>query len=143
MVGLGMSLSDADTIEYILAHCRTIAVVGASSNPARASNHVAAYMKAQGYRVIPVNPNERTVVGEQAYASLSEVPGRVDLVDIFRRSEEVLPIVEAAIAAGARAVWMQEGVINHPAAERAREAGLAVVMDRCWLKEHAVRERRD
>ena len=89
-----MSLSDADTIEHILAHCRVIAVVGASSNPSRVSNHVAAYMKAQGYRVIPVNPNERTVVGEQAYASLSEVPGPVDLVDIFRRSEDVLPIVE-------------------------------------------------
>lgn len=138
-----MSWSEADTIQHILADCRTIAVVGASSNPARASNHVAAYMKAQGYCVIPVNPNEETVVGEQAYASLNEVPDPIDLVDIFRRPEDVLPIVEAAIAAGARAVWMQEGVINHPAAERARDAGLAVVMDRCWLKEHAVRQRRD
>lgn len=138
-----MSLSEADTIQHILAGCRTIAVVGASSNPARASNHVAAYMKAQGYRVIPVNPNEHTVVGEPAYASLGEVPGAIDLVDIFRRSEDVLPIVEAAIAVGAKAVWMQEGVINHSAAERARAAGLAVVMDRCWLKEHAVRQRRD
>lgn len=138
-----MSWSEADTIQRILADCRTIAVVGASSNPARASNHVAAYMKSQGYRVIPVNPNEQTVVGEQAYASLNEVPGPIDLVDIFRRPEDVLPIVEAAIAAGARAVWMQEGVINHPASERARDAGLAVVMDRCWLKEHAVRQRRD
>jgi len=137
-----MNKSEGDSIRQILAECRTIAVVGASSNPARASNHVASYMKAQGYRVIPVNPNEQTVIGEQAYPSLTAVPGSIDLVDIFRKSEDVLPIVEEAIARGAKAIWMQEGVINEAAAQLAREAGLAVVMDRCWLKDHAVRQHR-
>lgn len=138
-----MTESEADTIRKILSECRTIAVVGASSNPARASNHVAAYMKAQGYRVIPVNPNEQTVIGERAYPSLTVVPGSIDLVDIFRKSEEVLPVVQEAVVCGAKAVWMQEGVVNDAAAQLAREAGLAVVMDRCWLKEHAVRQRCD
>lgn len=138
-----MTESEVDTIRKILSECRTIAVVGASSNPARASNHVAAYMKAQGYRVIPVNPNEQTVIGERAYPSLSVVPGSIDLVDIFRKSEEVLPVVQEAIVCGAKAVWMQEGVVNDAAAQLAREAGLAVVMDRCWLKEYAVRQRCD
>jgi len=137
-----MNKSEGDSIRQILAECRTIAVVGASSNPARASNYVASYMKAQGYRVIPVNPNEQTVIGEQAYPSLTAVPGSIDLVDIFRKSEDVLPIVEEAIARGAKAIWMQEGVINEAAAQLAREAGLAVVMDRCWLKDHAVRQHR-
>jgi predicted CoA-binding protein len=137
-----MNKSEGDSIRQILAECRTIAVVGASSNPARASNHVASYMKAQGYRVIPVNPNEQTVIGEQAYPSLTAVPGSIDLVDIFRKSEDVLPIVEEAIARGAKAIWMQEGVINEAAAQLAREAGLTVVMDRCWLKDHAVRQHR-
>lgn len=137
-----MNKSEIDTIRQILADCRTIAVVGASSNPARASNHVASYMKAQGYRVIPVNPNEQTVIGEQAYPSLTAVPGPIDLVDIFRKSEDVPPIVKEAIACGAKAIWMQEGIINEVAAQLAREAGLAVVMDRCWLKDHAVRQHR-
>lgn len=132
-----MNKSEGETIRQILANCRTIAVVGASSNPARASNHVASYMKAQGYRVIPVNPNEQTVIGEPAYPSLTAVPGLIDLVNIFRKSEDVLPIVEEAIARGAKAIWMQEGVVNEAAAQLAREAGLAVVMDRCWLKDHA------
>jgi len=138
-----MNKSEGDSIRQILAECRTIAVVGASSNPARASNHVAFYMKAQGYRVIPVNPNEQIVIGEQAYPSLTAVPGSIDLVDIFRKSEDVLPIDGEAIARGAKAIWMQEGVINEAAAQLAREAGLAVVMDRCWLKDHAVRQHRD
>ncbi len=124
-----MNKSEGETIRQILANCRTIAVVGASSNPARASNHVASYMKAQGYRV--------TVIGEPAYPSLTAVPGPIDLVDIFRKSEDVLPVVEEAIARGAKAIWMQEGVVNEAAAQLAREAGLAVVMDRCWLKDHA------
>lgn len=132
-----MNKSEGDTIRQILEQCRTIAVVGASSNPSRASHHVTSYMKAQGYRVIPVNPNERTVIDEQAYPSLTAVPGPIDLVDIFRKSEDVLPIVEEAIARGAKAIWMQEGVVNEAAAQLAREAGLAVVMDRCWLKDHA------
>ncbi|ULA63291.1 MAG: putative CoA-binding protein [Nitrospira sp.] len=132
-----MIISEGDIIRQVLEACRTIAVVGASANPARASNHVASYMKAQGYRVIPVNPNEQTIIGEQVYPSLTAVPGPIDLVDIFRKSEEVLPIVEEAIACGAKAVWMQEGVVNEAAAQRARDAGLAVVMNRCWLKAHA------
>ncbi len=130
-------IDQTEEIETILRTCRTIAVVGASSNPARPSNRVAAYMKRQGYRVIPVNPNEQSVIGEKAYPSLDSLPEKVDLVDIFRKPDEVMPIVEAAIAKGARAIWMQEGVVNEAAAVRAREAGLLVVMDRCWLKEHA------
>jgi predicted CoA-binding protein len=132
----------AATIEEIFRTCRTIAVVGASSNPARPSNRVAGYMKAQGYRVIPVNPNEQIVIGEKAFPSLTAVPESIDLVDIFRKSEQVLPTVEDAIAMGAKAVWMQEGVINEAAAIRAKEAGLLVVMDRCWLKEHSARSNR-
>jgi hypothetical protein len=100
-------------------------------------------MQAQGYRVIPVNPNETNVLGEQAYASLAAVSGTIDLVNIFRKSEDVLLIVEEAIAHGAKAIWMQEGVVNEAAAARAAQAGLPVVMDCCWLKEHAARSHRD
>lgn len=132
----------AVTIDEILRDCRTIAVVGLSSNPARPSYGVASYMKAQGYRVIPVNPNETNVLGEPAYPSLAAAPGTIDLVNIFRKSEDVSPIIEEAIACGAKAVWMQEGVINEQAAVRARESGLLVVMDRCWLKEHTARSHR-
>lgn len=129
----------AATIEEILKTCRTIAVVGASSNPARPSNRVAGYMQAQGYRVIPVNPNEQTILGEQVYPSLTSVPDATDLVDVFRKAEEVLPIVEEAITKGAKAIWLQEGIVNEAAAARAKEAGLLVVMDRCWLKEYSRR----
>ncbi|NOS80301.1 MAG: CoA-binding protein, partial [Nitrospira sp.] len=111
-------------------------------NPARPSYRVASYMKASGYRIIPVNPNETEVLGEQAYPSLAAVPTKVDLVDIFRKSEDVLPIVEEAIAQGVTAVWLQEGVINEQAAIHAKESGLLVVMDRCWLKEHIALSRR-
>ena len=134
-----MPHQSAQIIDEILRDCRTIAVVGLSSNPARPSYGVASYMQAQGYRVIPVNPNETTVLGEPAYPSLVAVPGTIDLVNIFRKSEEVFPIVEEAIAHGAKAIWMQEGVVNEAAAARAAQAGLPVVMDRCWLKEHAAR----
>ena len=129
-------------IDEILRDCRTIAVVGLSSNPARPSYHVAAYMQSQSHRIIPVNPNETMVLGEPAYRSLAAVPDTIDLVNIFRRSEDILPIVEEAIAHGVRAIWMQEGVINEQAAVRARESGLLVVMDCCWLKEHAARSYR-
>ena len=129
-------------IDEILRDCRTIAVVGLSSNPARPSYHVAAYMKSQGYRVIPVNPNETNVLSETAYPSLVAVPGAIDLVNIFRKSEDVLPIVEEAIVHGVKAIWMQEGISNEQAAVRARESGLLVVMDRCWLKEQAARSHR-
>ena len=131
-----MQINSPETIRRILDECRTIAVVGLSSNPMRPSNGVAGYMRRQGYRVIPVNPHEREVFGEKSYPSLSDVPERIELVDIFRRSEYVPEIVDSAIKAGAGAVWMQEGVVHEASAEKARRAGLTVVMDRCILKEH-------
>lgn len=121
----------------LLRDCRTIAVVGLSSNPARPSYRVAAYMQQQGKVIIPVNPYETSVLGEAAYPSLSAVPDPIDLVSIFRRSEEAGSVVDDAIRIKAKAVWFQEGVIDEAAAARARQAGLQVVMDRCWLKEHA------
>ena len=124
------------SIEELLRSSHTIAVVGLSGKRFRPSYGVSEYMKGAGYRIIPVNPNEREVLGEKCYGSLDEVPEAVDIVDIFRRSEFVPKIVEAAIRKGARAVWMQEGVIHEEAAARARAAGLDVVMDRCILKEH-------
>ena len=132
-----MEINSREAINKILEDCRTIAVVGLSSNPGRASNGVAGYMRRNGYRVIPVNPNEKQVFGEKAYPSLSDVPEKIDLVDIFRRSEEAGTAVDEAIKIGAKAVWLQEGVIDHAAARRAQDAGLLVVMDRCWLKDHA------
>ena len=137
-----MGFADEIAITRILKECHTIAVVGLSSNPARPSYHVAAYMQSHGHRIIPVNPNETNVLGETAYPSLGAVPGPIDLVNIFRKSEDVLPIVEEAIAHGVKAIWMQEGISNEQAAVRARESGLLVVMDRCWLKEQAVRSHR-
>jgi len=123
-------------ISEILHNCRTIAVVGLSSKRFRPSYGVAEYLKRSGYRIIPVNPNETEVLGERSYPDLESIPEPVDLVDIFRRSEHVPEIVEAAIRIGAKALWMQEGVIHEAAARRAEEAGLAVVMDRCILKDH-------
>ena len=131
-----MEINSKQAIARILDECRTIAVVGLSSKPSRASNSVSRYMKQQGYRVIPVNPNEQSVFGDKAYPALADVPVKVDLVDVFRRSEEAGEVVDEAIKIGAKAVWLQEGVIDQEAAERALEAGLLVVMDRCWLKEH-------
>ncbi len=125
-----------DSVEALLRDCRIIAVVGLSSNPARPSYRVAAYMQQQGKVIIPVNPHETRVLGEVAYPSLLAVPGRIDLVNIFRRSEEAGAIVDEAIRIKAKAVWLQEGVIDVAAAARARQAGLQVVMDRCWLTEH-------
>ena len=122
--------------EKILNICRTVAVVGLSPKPDRPSNHVAKYLKEQGYRIIPVNTYAGEILGETCYPDLSSIPEPVDVVNIFRRSEAVPPIVEEAIKIGAKAVWMQEGVINEEAAARAEEAGLLVVMDRCMLKEH-------
>jgi uncharacterized protein len=132
-----VEINSRETINKILEDCRTIAVVGLSSNPARASNGVAGYMKRNGYRVIPVNPNEEQVFGEKSYPSLADVPDKIDLVDIFRRSEEAGRAVDEAIQIGAKAVWLQEGVIDRAAAKRAQDAGLLVVMNRCWLKDHA------
>mgnify|MGYP005848511425 CR=1 FL=1 len=123
-------------IADLLRSSRTIAVVGLSSKRWRPSYGVSEYMQSQGYRIIPVNPFETKVLGEKAYPDLDAVPEQFDIVDIFRRSEFVAPIVEAAIRRGARAVWMQEGVVHEDAARRAAEAGLLVIMDRCILKEH-------
>jgi predicted CoA-binding protein len=129
-----MKYQEIETIKRIFSECRTIAVVGLSSNPMRPSNGVAAFMKKQGYKVIPVNPNETSVLGEKAFSKLADVDEKVDLVDIFRRSDEAGSAVDEAIKHGAKAVWLQEGVIDESAAERAESAGLLVVMDRCWLK---------
>jgi uncharacterized protein len=129
-------VNSRETINRIFDECRTIAVIGLSSDPSRPSNGVAGYMRRNGYRVIAVNPNETEVFGEPAYPNLASVAEKVDLVDVFRRPDEAGKAVDDAIAAGAKAVWMQEGVIDHAAAQRALEAGLLVVMDRCWLKEH-------
>ena len=131
-----MSINSPETIQQILSECRTIAVVGLSSDPSRPSNSVSGYMKRQGYTVIPVNPNETEVFGTKSYARLVEVPGKIDLVDVFRRPDEAGRAVDEAIAIGAKAVWLQEGVVDRAAAQRALDAGLLVVMDRCWLKEH-------
>jgi predicted CoA-binding protein len=123
-------------IPDILRKSRVIAVVGLSSKRARASYGVAEYMQKQGYRIIPVNPNESQVLGEKCYARLEDIPEHVDIVDIFRRSELVAPVVESAIRIGASAVWMQEGVVDQVSARKAKAKGLAVVIDRCILKEH-------
>jgi hypothetical protein len=124
------------SIPDMLRDSHTIAVVGLSSKRFRPSYGVSEYMQRAGYRIIPVNPHEREVLGEKCYATLEDIPEPVDIVDIFRRSEYVPDIVEAAIRKGAHAIWMQEGVIHEAAADKAREAGLEVVMDRCILKEH-------
>ena len=133
---------EADVIAKILNEARTVAVVGLSSRPDRPSYGVAKYLKSAGFRIIPVNPEETEVLGERAYAKLEDVPEKIDVVDVFRRPEFVPEIVDSAIRVGAKAVWMQQGVVNEPAAERARQAGLAVVMDRCMLKEHWKRNKR-
>lgn len=132
-------LNDPAAITTILRECRTIAVVGLSSDPYRPSYDVSAYMQRQGYRIIPVNPNESDALGEKAYASLERIPEKVDLVNIFRRADQAGAHVNEAIRIGARAVWMQFDVIDQAAAQRALNAGLLVVMDRCLKVEHARR----
>jgi predicted CoA-binding protein len=131
-----LEINSPEAIADILDNSKTIAVVGLSSDMSRPSYNVASYMQSHGYRIVPVNPNETEVLGEKSYARLEDVPEKIDLVDIFRRSEEVAAHVDEAIRIGARAVWMQEGVIDLQAAARAQAAGLQVVMDRCILKEH-------
>lgn len=127
-----------EEIKAILKQAKTVAVVGLSDNPDRESYQVAAYLKAQGYRIIPVNPNIQEVLGERAYPTLLDIPKdiNVDVVDIFRRPEFIPEIVEQAIARGAKAVWMQKGLAHNAAADKARAAGLSVVMDRCMMVEH-------
>jgi hypothetical protein len=129
----------SDPIREILEKYKTLAVVGLSSKTARPSYGVSAYMQSQGYRIIPVNPNEKSVLGEKAYAALDDVPETIEVVVIFRRSEFVPEVVGAALRRQAKAIWMQEGVIHEQAAARARDAGVFVVQDRCILKEHAKR----
>jgi len=123
-------------ISQILNSAHTIAIVGLSSKRYRPSYGVAEYLKRAGFRIIPVNPEETEVLGEKCYPDLDSIPDPVDVVDIFRRSEFVPEIVEAAIRKGAKAIWMQEGVVHEEAAHRAEEAGIAVAMDRCILKDH-------
>jgi predicted CoA-binding protein len=129
----------SDPIAEILRRAKTIAVVGLSDNPLRPSHGVAAYLQSQGYRIIPVNPQIESALGEKAYASLLDVPERIDIVDIFRRPEFVEDVVDQAIQLKVPAVWMQEEVIHERAAQKARQAGIFVVMDRCILLEHRAR----
>ncbi len=128
--------ASSDEVRRILETARTIAVVGLSDKPDRDSYRVAAYLQGQGYRILPVNPNLTEILGERAYGSLRDVPVPIDVVDIFRRPEAVPAIVADAIAVGAKAVWMQDGIVHNAAAEEARAAGLTVVMSKCLLREH-------
>jgi len=128
-----------DPIVDLLNRAITIAVVGLSDSPLRPSHGVAAYMQSRGYRIIPVNPNIQEALGERSYPSLLDVPERIDLVNVFRRSDQVDEVVDQAIKLKVPAIWMQEEVINEPAAARARQAGMFVIMDMCILKEHRAR----
>jgi len=131
----------SDPITELLQHAKTIAVVGLSDNPLRPSHGVAVYLQSQGYRIIPVNPKIESCLGEKAYASLRDVPEKIDIVDIFRQPEFVEEVVDQAIQLKIPAVWMQEEIIHDEAAEKARKAGILVVMDRCILEEHRARFR--
>jgi uncharacterized protein len=134
--------ANGDPILEILKKYKTIAVVGLSSNPIRPSHDVSAYLQSVGYRIIPVNPNEKEVLGEKSYARLEDVPEKIEIVDIFRRAEDVPPVVDGAIRVGAKVVWMQLGIENDAAAQKARDAGLTVIEDACMLVEHKRRVRR-
>ncbi|HEY1482779.1 MAG TPA: CoA-binding protein [Candidatus Acidoferrum sp.] len=131
--------SSSDPITTILRDSKNIAVVGLSSNPTRPSNEVATYLQSAGYRIIPVNPNESEVLGAKSYARLEDIPEKVDIVDVFRRPEDVPPVADSAIAIGAKVLWLQLGITNATAAEKARAAGLTVVEDACMLIEHKKR----
>lgn len=125
-----------DVIKDIVDNYKVIAVVGLSDKPDRASNGVAVYLKKAGYKIIPVNPTKTEIMGEKCYPDLKSIPESIDVVDVFRRSDAVGPVVDEAIEIGAKSIWFQEGVINEEAARKALDAGLKVVMDRCFLKEH-------
>jgi len=129
-------MTESELIAELLKSARTIAVVGLSDSPMRTSYGVSEYMQSQGYRIIPVNPAIEQTLGEKAYPTLSDVTEKIDIVNVFRRSEYVPEVVEEAIRLGVPAIWMQEGVEHQAAAEKARAAGIFVVMDRCILKEH-------
>lgn len=133
------AMSRPDPIADLLKRSRTIAVVGLSNRPLRPSHGVSAYMQTNGYHIIPVNPEIKGVLGEKAYASLLDVPEKIDIVNIFRRPEFVEEVVDQAIQLKVPAIWMQEEVVHEKAAEKARQAGIFVVMDRCILKEHKAR----
>ena len=131
-----MAQPQAEQIAELLRRAKTIAVVGLTDNPMRTSYGVSSYMQSQGYRIIPVNPNITESLGEKAYPSLLDVQEKIDIVNVFRRLEFVPEVIEQAIQIGVPAIWMQEGVIHEEAAEKARQAGVFVVMDRCILKDH-------
>jgi len=135
------TLPKSDPIRELLLRAKTIAVVGLSDSPLRPSHGVSAYMQAQGYKIIPVNPKISEALGERSHASLLDVPGKIDLVNIFRRPEFVEDVLDQAIQLKIPAVWMQEGVVNENAAEKARKVGMFVAMDLCILKEHRARFR--
>lgn len=137
MAELDFLVDDPAGLAEILRTCRTIAVVGLSSKPSRPSFEVSRYLQAAGYRILPVNPFEREVLGVPAVASLRQLGEPVDVVDVFRRSSEVGPVADDAIAIGAKVLWLQDGVIDVATARRAHAAGLRVVMDRCMLRDHA------
>jgi predicted CoA-binding protein len=134
-----VSSSQPNLILDLLKRSKTIAVVGLSDSPLRPSHGVSAYMQTHGYRIIPVNPNIEESLGEKAFASLLEVPEKIDIVNIFRRPDQVEEVVDQAIQLKVPAIWMQEEVVNERAAEKARQAGIFVIMDRCILKEHKAR----
>ena len=136
-----MHINATDENGELLKRSRTIAVVGLSSNPLRPSYGVSAYMQTEGYRIIPVNPEIKGALGEKAVASLTDIRAKIDIVDVFRRSEFVPDVVDEAIRLKVPAIWLQEGVIHEEAAEKARKAGILVVMDKCILKEHRARFR--
>ena len=131
-----MTSAEAERITRLLQTAKTIAVVGLTDSPLRPSYGVSSYMQSQGYRIIPVNPNVSESLGERAYSTLLEVPDKIDIVNIFRRPEAVPEVVDQAIELRVPAIWMQEGVVHEAAAEKARQAGIFVVMDKCILKEH-------
>jgi predicted CoA-binding protein len=132
--------NEVEHITKLLKSAKVIAVVGLTNTPIRPSYGVSHYMQSQGYRIIPVNPNIAEWEGEKAYPSLLEVPEKIDIVNVFRRSDAVPEVVEHAIQVKAPAIWMQEGVVHHQAAEKARQAGIFIVMDKCILKEHIKRQ---
>jgi predicted CoA-binding protein len=134
-----VSANTNDEIGKLLKRSKNIAVVGLSDSPLRPSYGVSAYMQTQGYKIIPVNPAIRGALGEKAVPTLADVPEKIDIVDVFRRSEYVADIVDEAIRLKVPALWLQEGVVDEAAAEKARKAGIQVVMDRCILKEHRAR----
>ncbi len=127
----------SEDIARLLREAETVAVVGLSANTAKASHRVAAYLKSKGYTIIPVNPNESEILGEKSYPDLASIGKKIDIVDVFRRSEDTPPIVKAAIAIGPRAIWLQEGIISQESYDLAHEAGIPIVMDRCMYKERA------